>query len=376
MNIDRHNYEEFFILYLDNELSPAERKAVELFVQENPDLAEEFSLLQQTRFDADPAFVFEGKEVLMKPVNAQEITPGNYEEWLLLYIDNELNPGQRAAVEAFAATRPAIKEELEVLQKTKLQPETQIAFPFKESLYRKEEKARVISFRWWRIAAAAAVLFAVGTIGFYAINNNKTSTEGNGGVVIATPKSGSDPVTAPVKSETPETGTALAKQDEPVTDPAASEKNISRTVSTPAPANVIAVAPKTQEKVIQAKENEAPVIALENQKNRNNLPEPKYNPNMQEPTTERSFADNNSPSPNVLKENKPQSLVTSGTSSPFQFTGNKQDSEDDIAANQTEKKSRFRGLLRKITRTIEKTTNIKATDDDDRLLVGGLAIRL
>jgi hypothetical protein len=36
----------------------------------------------------------------------------------------------------------------------------------------------------------------------------------------------------------------------------------------------------------------------------------------------------------------------------------------------------LRGFLRKVTRNIEKRTNIKATDDDDRLLIAGLAIKM
>ena len=40
------------------------------------------------------------------------------------------------------------------------------------------------------------------------------------------------------------------------------------------------------------------------------------------------------------------------------------------------KKNKLRGFFRKVTRTFEKATNIKATDDEDRLLLGGLAIKL
>ena len=47
-NINRHNYETFFLLYIDNELSVTEKKTVDEFVDANPDLQEELIMLQQS----------------------------------------------------------------------------------------------------------------------------------------------------------------------------------------------------------------------------------------------------------------------------------------------------------------------------------------
>ena len=52
----------------------------------------------------------------------------NYEEWLFLYIDNELTAEQKIAVEQFITATPSAKKELELLQQTNLQPEA-IVFP-------------------------------------------------------------------------------------------------------------------------------------------------------------------------------------------------------------------------------------------------------
>ena len=99
MNINRHNYEEFFILYMDNELCPEDRRMVETFVQQHPDLKEELDMLLQYKLVPDTDIRFEGKEELLKDNGHPPITQGNYDEWLSLYIDDELSAEQKTRVE-------------------------------------------------------------------------------------------------------------------------------------------------------------------------------------------------------------------------------------------------------------------------------------
>src|ERR1700737_3319872 len=93
--ITRYNYEEFFLLYADNELSAADKNVVERFVAENPDLKEEWELLLQCRVRPDHHLVFTGRDSLLKPEATGILTDDNYEEYFLSYIDGELDEDSR-----------------------------------------------------------------------------------------------------------------------------------------------------------------------------------------------------------------------------------------------------------------------------------------
>ena len=106
--INRHNYETYFLLWVDGELSSEEKVAVERFVAENPDLAEELALLQSAQLHPDETLVFKGKEILYKR-EGQDISLNNYEEWFLLYTDNELSEEQKIQVELFVLQHPDLQ---------------------------------------------------------------------------------------------------------------------------------------------------------------------------------------------------------------------------------------------------------------------------
>jgi anti-sigma factor RsiW len=370
MNINRHNYEEFFILYVDDELGTAERKAVELFVQQHPDLEEELAMLEQSKLVPDNSILFDDKETLMKAVVGSAIDIDNYEEWLLLYTDNELTGEQKELVEKFISDHPAVQKELELLQKTKLQPE-EIIFSNKESLYRRAEKVRVISIRWQRIAAAAVLFFAVSITAFIIFNNNRSA--GSGGPLAGMTNSGAQSEKAP---------TQTVRKNSDAQEQNNQHRNISRpgNEGTGKGDRVIAMQTSRKTEVRETEGKNSDVT--DNAEKTDNVPLPdNFVPKMIGKPDEKSYtglADAEIPTKNELTNftEKKQPLVTSHTDPSLQFAKMTAKTDNKVDADQSDKTGSVRGFLRRITRTFEKTTNIKATDEDDRLLVGGLAIKL
>ncbi|MEN9686626.1 MAG: hypothetical protein RLZZ28_2412 [Bacteroidota bacterium] len=155
-NINQHNYEEFFLLYVDGELSAADKQAVEQFVQANPDLAIELEMLQQMQLPAQE-IIYAGKENLYKK-ESTAVQYENYEEQFLLHVDKQLSWEEEEKLAIFVLQNPALQEGFTLLKQTQLPVET-IVFSDKASLYRKEAKEKpLFYFGWQRMAIAAAVL--------------------------------------------------------------------------------------------------------------------------------------------------------------------------------------------------------------------------
>ena len=346
MKIDRHNYEEYFLLYIDNELGVEEKKQVELFVKENPDLEEELLMLQQSRLIPDNAIVFDKKHLLMREENNSCINLNNYEEWLVLYVDDELNEENKIAVEKFAASYSQVQQELALFEQTKLQPE-KIAFADKEVLYRKE-KITVISMQWWKVAVAAILIIAAG-ISLYSILHKTDNSEKISGENIA--KTKNEPITNPVKPTSPD-----RQKENTITNKEEKEQ--------------IAVTPSTiKESGKEDKQPENNQQLTDNASLAVNHKKEKVQPITSEinnsKITQAQINDVVAISDKMLKENFNEPAVTKEYP---------QTPEHIIASNTESKK--FRGFFRKATRLFERATNINPTDDNNKVLIGGMAINL
>jgi hypothetical protein len=379
MDINRHNYEEFFLLYVDKELSAAERKAVEVFVQANPDLEEELLMLQQSIVLPD-VVTFDAKQSLLKE---ESITP--LQESLLLLADDELPEAEKNSLLSLLSTDAAAAKEWSVLQQTKLQPDDAIVFADKRSLYRKEP-AEVISIKWWRVAAAA-IFIGLGTWGVVTVYNNNNS-KATGKENMAKGNDNKD------KQQQP-----IAKQS--VTNPAADDikvqkenNNAQQQVAITAPQkntapqkaadkNQAAVKDNNKEDNATPKENLAVTNEKElNKKPSNNLPTPLYNNINNEPRNKNTLA----AVPHTDEDagtdpKKGIALASNGlqdklkgvdpTTNPIAKTAVYNENENvPYIDTDNKKRSKLGGFLRKVTRVIARTTNGSGSDGKSVKIAG------
>ncbi len=124
--ITASNYEHYFILYIDGELTEAENVKVETFLKDNPIYKKELDNLLQTKLEIEN-ITFD-KNVLLK---TNEITLENYEQYFLLSVDKELNNEYEVKLVNFLKVNPALQKDFSLLQKTRVDT---ISVTFNKSL--------------------------------------------------------------------------------------------------------------------------------------------------------------------------------------------------------------------------------------------------
>ncbi|MBK7432756.1 MAG: hypothetical protein IPI66_01945 [Chitinophagaceae bacterium] len=388
MNMNRHNYETFFLLYVDNELSAPERKAVELFVEENPDLKTELSLLQETVIMPDP-IAYSAKADLLK---SEDITP--LQDKILSYIDHELDPAGLAELQSLVSTDLSARRELDLLSLTKLEPET-IVFTDKKSLYR-TEGAKVVTIRWWRVAAAAVLLGFGLWAGVTAYRNYLVVAPGAGSQAKNDQpgQNGKNPVQLPATDDktpdqvpNPSTTNDPLVSNIPVQDPGVKDRpvtarnNRSGDKSTlPAntrPDNGLADNRPVKKDAVKPSNN-LPKSYLENINNRERN---EITATIVTPKNENSNLTNSGISSNAVAQNKVNAKADNPviadlnigkaetkTTTALQAVYNPTASENnnnryvDLDEERT-KRGKIGGLLRKVKRALERNANIKTGDE-------------
>ena len=338
MNLNRDNYEEFFLLYVDNELPETGRKAVEAFLRKNPDLEGELILLQGTKMKPENAIFFVDKEILLKHEESDEfINENNFQEKFMLYVDDELTTEKRKLVEEFAARESFFQKELMLFQLACIEPDKNIFFEGKEILTRSGKKVRLLP--WIGSAAAAVLIIFAG----YYVYRSPDMFKASGSPKFVSAKVSSAPAPSSPAKET-------AKKQ------------------------VLVVTTKAVDPLhIRDKKNKGSDMETKNLIARNN-------PRRREP------------SKTIIREEiNPSVAMTAIAAVPLSVGNNNiipqvdqssspsftADTEDGIyLADASESKNKMRGLFRKVSRVFEKTTSAGEEKGKHSVLIGGFQFAL
>ena len=143
-NINRNNYEEFFIDFLDGKLSANELCELESFLLANPDLGEELEGMEKISV-LPVAEYFSGKEYLYQPDLSEPVSKENFHFFSIAAMEGDLVPEQLAALEEFLSRHPELVKEHHAFAQTRLSPDQDIVYIGKAllkkrflSVYRRE----------------------------------------------------------------------------------------------------------------------------------------------------------------------------------------------------------------------------------------------
>mgnify|MGYP000347558601 CR=1 FL=1 len=170
MEINQHNYEHYFLMYIDNELSATEMAEVSDFIMQHPNYANKLQELQQLKISPD-TLIYENKFSLYK-LSEQD-------EQCIAYLENEMTKEEKESFESEISTNIYLQSNVKQWQATFITPPTTIEIDpnFKNSLYKKSAQIKplwaTVTFKRW--ASVAAILVVV--IGFSLFNaENKQET--------------------------------------------------------------------------------------------------------------------------------------------------------------------------------------------------------
>lgn len=170
--INSDNCEQFFIAFVEGQLSVERISKLNSFLASTPNQQKEFELFKKTKLSTEKVS-FEKKELLKKFF----ITKENREEYFIRSVEKDLNRVEEEQLKLFLQRNPEYKKECKLFAKAIL-PAEEIVFAGKSSLKKKERKpvfVSIFSQRTAYYAVAASLLLLLGL--FFIFRNNESEKQ-------------------------------------------------------------------------------------------------------------------------------------------------------------------------------------------------------
>ncbi len=158
MDINRNNYESFFMDYLDGGMPPDQVIELMSFLKENPDLKTELEEFEEINIEPGKKR-FESKTSLKKSFIVND---SNFDNFCIASLEGDLTNEESILFQTWLQQNPIKAREFELYKKTRLIPE-KITFDFKSTL-KKSSVARIFTPKvrgYFSAAASIIILLAL-----------------------------------------------------------------------------------------------------------------------------------------------------------------------------------------------------------------------
>lgn len=160
IEINRNNYEEYFLDFLEGNLSPSENDLLMSFLNSNPDLKEELELLNvlpEIRVEE----TFLEKSALKKSASNIESNTDNFNELCIARIEGDLSKEASREFDSFINENSKRKKEFELFKLAKVKADHNIVYENKQELKKSTFNLFLFKNRYSIISAAASIVIVL-----------------------------------------------------------------------------------------------------------------------------------------------------------------------------------------------------------------------
>lgn len=166
--INRTNYEAYFIDYLEGNLAEGMIDSFIAFLKANPDLKQELELYEPISLEPEKVSFNKKSELYKSKFDNNEA----FDNAAIALLEGDLNEPEKQEFETYLASHPEKEKEATAFQNTKLKADESIVFADKKKLYKKAPGKTILL--WTSRVAAVLIL---GLVIFNVVNRNSTVEE-------------------------------------------------------------------------------------------------------------------------------------------------------------------------------------------------------
>ena len=161
MDINIHNYEAYFLDYLEGNADERVIAAIELFLADHPELRNELTSFQTLEVTPEKT-EFAGKNGLYKfKFEDTPVNENTFSDFCIAFHEKLLSETKRKELSDFLESHPGLQNDFNLFSKTYLSSDNGIKYPYRSVLYKQKPKARILHVNFKYLAVAASIILFI-----------------------------------------------------------------------------------------------------------------------------------------------------------------------------------------------------------------------